>query len=97
MITLYSPLLPPSLPPSLPPCRTLVYELALNELPYARDAVTSVIWKVGNGESQSLSRSIQHSSKLREIVHSCWTGNPSARPSFDELMSHLSHNVSFIF
>ena len=82
-----------TLPPSLPPSSTLVYELLTLETPLSSLSVEELIWAVGQGHTQSLSRLPK--SRFCRLISQCWRNNPELRPSFNELLAAIEQDVSY--
>ena len=71
---------------------TIIYELISLEHPYKHLPAECLIWQVGQGRTQSVT--LLPKGRFRNIIHSCWRGNPHRRPSFTELLVILEETVS---
>ena len=73
----------PPLPPF--PCSTIVYELVTLEHPFSTLPLHSLIWQVGQGATQSLTKLPK--GRFKSITAQCWRENPALRPTFDDILT----------
>lgn len=71
---------------------TLVYELLTLETPLSSLSVEELIWAVGQGHTQSLSRLPK--SRFCRLISQCWRNNPELRPSFNELLAAIEQDAT---
>ncbi|XP_077989309.1 kinase suppressor of Ras 2-like [Glandiceps talaboti] len=72
---------------------TVMYELSSGCRPFQGEHPHSIIWKVCNGELQSLSH-VDCPVNIKSLINDCWSGEPLDRPSFTDIAKELRHNVS---
>ena len=89
LLAIFWPFLP-SLPPL--PCRTIVYELVTLEHPFATLPLHSLIWQVGQGATQPLTKLSK--GRFKSITAQCWRENPTLRPTFNDILAFIEQNVS---
>ena len=80
----------PPLPPF--PCSTIVYELVTLEHPFSTLPLHSLIWQVGQGATQSLTKLPK--GRFKSITAQCWRENPALRPTFDDILATIEQNMS---
>ena len=80
--------------PPLPlfPCSTIVYELVTLEHPFSTLPLHSLVWQVGQGDTQSLTKLPK--GRFKSITAQCWRENPALRPTFDDILTTIEQNVS---
>ena len=74
------------------PCSTIVYELVTLEHPFSTLPLHSLIWQVGQGATQSLTKLPK--GRFKSITAQCWRENPALRPTFDDILATIEQNVS---
>ena len=82
-----------SLPSPAPlPSSTIVYELVTLEYPFSTLPLHSLIWQVGQGATQPLTKLPK--GRFKSITAQCWRENPALRPTFNDILAFIEQNVS---
>ena len=72
----------------------IAYELIVNEQPFKGDNLFMLFQKVKNGFRPEFDGLIEDC--YQSLIESCWSQEPSERPTFDEIKEELKNNDEFI-